>query len=220
VLLLALDTSTPAVSAALHDGARVVAESTVVDARRHSELLAPAIAGVLARAGVAPGDLTQVAVGVGPGPFTGLRVGVVTALTLGAALGLPAVGVCSQDALAHAAVRDGDVDGPFAVVTDARRREVYWARYDHAGLRVEAPRVDRPDLVAEVAAADGLAVIGPGTELYRFAGPPPVRPVGPLSAGALAEAVAAGRVELLPPRPLYLRRPDATPPGERKKVLG
>jgi tRNA threonylcarbamoyladenosine biosynthesis protein TsaB len=220
VLLLALDTSTPAVTVALHDGSRVVAESTVVDARRHSELLAPALAQVLARAGAAAGDLTQIAVGVGPGPFTGLRVGVVTALTLGCALELAVLGVCSQDALAHAAVRDGEVGGPFVVVTDARRREVYWARYDRAGLRVGAPQVDRPDAVAGVAAADGLSVIGPATELYEFAGARRAAPAGPLSAGALAQAVVAGGVQLLPPRPLYLRRPDATPPGERKRVLG
>jgi tRNA threonylcarbamoyl adenosine modification protein YeaZ len=219
VLLLALDTSTPAVTVALHDGSQVVAESTVVDARRHSELLAPALTQVLAQAGAAPGDLTQIAVGVGPGPFTGLRVGVVTALALGCALELAVLGVCSQDALAHAAVRDGEVGGPFAVVTDARRREVYWARYDRAGVRVRAPQVDRPAVVAAVAAADGLAVLGPATELYDFAGARQVEAGGPLSAGALAQAVVAGRVELLPPRPLYLRRPDATPPGERKRVL-
>ena len=214
-MLLALDTSTPAVTAALHDGVRVVAESTTVDARRHGELLAPAIAAVLAAAGVGPGALTRIVVGVGPGPFTGLRVGVVTALTMGAALDVPVVGVCSSDALAHAALAGG-VGGAFAVVTDARRREVYWATYDERGVRTGGPAVDRPDRVAAELAAAGTSVLGPATDLYPFEG---VRPSQPLSAAALAELVAGGGAELLPVRPLYLRRPDATPPGRRKPVL-
>ena len=79
MLVLGFDTSTPAVSAALHDGERIISAAFAVDARRHSELLAPMIAKVMADAGVARGDLSAVAVGVGPGPYTGLRVGVVTA---------------------------------------------------------------------------------------------------------------------------------------------
>ncbi len=100
MLLLALDTSGAAVTAALHDGARVVAGRSTLDARRHAELLAPSIEAVLAEAGAAPRDLTAVAVGVGPGPFTGLRAGVVTARVLGFALGVEVHGVCSLDALA------------------------------------------------------------------------------------------------------------------------
>lgn len=216
VLLLAIDTSTPAVTAALHDGTRVVAESTVVDARRHGELLAPRVAAVLAEVGALPGDLTGVAVGVGPGPFTGLRVGVVTALTLGAALGVPVHGICSLDAVAWAAESAAGVGGPFVVVTDARRREVYWAAYADSRTREAPATVDRP---AEVVALHGsLPFVGPGAELCDV---PVARPTT-LSAAALAE-LAAHRLatggELLDPRPLYLRRPDATPPGERKRVL-
>ena len=51
MLLLALDTATPAVTVALHDGERVLAEVSEVDARRHAELLAPGIEAVLAQAG-------------------------------------------------------------------------------------------------------------------------------------------------------------------------
>jgi tRNA threonylcarbamoyl adenosine modification protein YeaZ len=221
VLLLALDTSTPAVTAALHDGTRVVAESTVVDARRHGELLAPRIAAVLAQVGAQPGDLTVVAAGVGPGPFTGLRVGVVTALTLGAALGIPVHGICSLDALAWAtqaerAAEQAGVAGRFVVVTDARRREVYWAAYADGRTREAPATVDRP---ADVMALHGsLPFVGPGAELCDVAVARPTT----LSAAALAEVVAhrlAHGGELLEPRPLYLRRPDATPPGERKRVL-
>jgi len=215
-VLLALDTSTPSVTAAVHDGTRVLAEATVVDARRHGELLSGQVAQVLADAGLVPADLTAIAVGVGPGPFTGLRVGVVTALTLGLALGVPVHGVCSLDALAWRA----DVDGPFVVATDARRREVYWARYATRGERVGLAAVTKPgDLAAELG---GLLVVGPGAELYAEVLGGAGRTCAPLSAGALAEvalAVLATGGALLPARPLYLRRPDATPPGARKPVL-
>jgi len=128
VLLLGLDTATPAVTVALHDGTRVLAEATMAGRHRHAELLAPAIAQVLADAGADRADLTAIAVGVGPGPYTGLRVGIVTARVLGAALGIPVHGVCSLDVIA------ADVQLPrFLVATDARRREVYWARYDETG---------------------------------------------------------------------------------------
>ena len=212
VLLLAIDTSTPAVTAALHDGTRTVAVSTGVDARRHGELLAPQVAAVLQRGGATPGDLTAIAVGVGPGPFTGLRVGVVTAVTLGAALHIDVHGICSLDALAWAS----DLAGPFSVVTDARRHEIYWATYRDRLTRIGQPAVDRPQQVA--AALDTGPVIGPGAGLYPFVDPTQTE----LSAGALAEVavhrLAAGG-ELLAPRPLYLRRPDATVPGTRKPVL-
>jgi len=215
-VLLALDTSTPSVTAAVHDGTRVLAEATVVDARRHGELLAGQVAQVLAEAGLTPQDLTAIAVGVGPGPFAGLRVGVVTALTLGLALGVPVHGVCSLDALARRAV----VDGPFVVATDARRREVYWARYSAEGARVGLAAVSKPaDLAAELG---GLPVLGPGAELYAEVFGGAAEACAPMSAGALAEvalaALASGGA-LLPARPLYLRRPDATPPGARKPVL-
>ena len=94
MLLLAFDTATPAVTVALHDGSTVLAESAEVDARRHGELLAPAIARVLAASGRTQRELTGIAVGVGPGPFTGLRVGLVTARALGEALRIPVHGVC------------------------------------------------------------------------------------------------------------------------------
>ena len=140
MLVLGFDTATPAVGVALQDGERVVAAACAVDARRHSELLAPMIAKVMADAGVARGDLSAVAVGVGPGPYTGLRVGVVTARVLGSVLGLPVHGVCSLDIIAASAA--SAVSGrEFLVATDARRKEVYWARYDAAGRRVAGPAV-------------------------------------------------------------------------------
>ncbi|GGO83561.1 tRNA (adenosine(37)-N6)-threonylcarbamoyltransferase complex dimerization subunit type 1 TsaB [Wenjunlia tyrosinilytica] len=217
MLLLAFDTSTPAVTAALHDGEDVVAESTEVDARRHGELLLPAVDRVLAEAGTRLDRVTDLVVGVGPGPYTGLRVGLVTALSFGDALGLPVHGLCSLDGIAHATGREG----PFTVATDARRKEVYWARYDNATTRVGEPCVDRPDDIADQVA--GLPAAGAGALLYPETFPEVIEgaPEHP-SAAALARLAAvrlAAGGELLPPRPLYLRRPDAKVPAGYKAVL-
>jgi tRNA threonylcarbamoyladenosine biosynthesis protein TsaB len=208
VLLLAFDTATPAVTVALHDGERVVAEHTTVDARRHGELLAPGIAAVLAAAGSSASDLTAIAVGVGPGPFTGLRVGLMTARALGDALHIEVIGVCTLDVLA-ASVASVE---PYLVATDARRKEIYWAVYDAGGRRIDGPHVDRP---ADVGWA--RPAYGAGALMYRdhftWARPPELP-----SAAVLASLVADGLATALPPDPLYLRRPDAVEPAARKVV--
>ena len=215
---MAFDTATPAVTVALHDGREVLASSSTVDARRHGELLAPAIAAALAQAGASSSDLTGVAVGVGPGPFTGLRVGLVTAHMLGFALGIPVHGACTLDVMAH----ESDVAGPLCVTTDARRKEVYWARYDGARHRLAGPAVNRPaDVDLRTGAAGGvLPVVGAGAARYPETLGEPHQPAHP-SAAALAALVlarlAAGE-ELLEPEPMYLRRPDAATPGPRKQV--
>ncbi|MCA0436283.1 MAG: tRNA (adenosine(37)-N6)-threonylcarbamoyltransferase complex dimerization subunit type 1 TsaB [Actinobacteria bacterium] len=225
MLLLAIDTATSAITVALHDGARVLAQESVVDPRAHGEQLAPAVQRALSAGGVTPADVTHVVAGIGPGPFTGLRVGLVTARAFAWARGLPAYGVCSLDALAQAAYEprpDGDPVPPGAtgthpllVATDARRREIYWARYELASdrrlVRTAGPAVGRAaDLPEEVRA---LPCAGRGPLLYPDA---LTNPHGPLdvAAGALADLavarLAAGE-NLDPPEPLYLRRPDAVP---------
>lgn len=231
MLLLAMDTSGAAVTAALHDGTSVVAERTVPDARRHAELLAPTIAAVLDDAGHDRRELTGVVVGVGPGPFTGLRVGIVTARVLSAALGVPLHGVCSLDGLAE----DTATAGEFLVATDARRREVYWAAYrrrgGHEPQRCEGPHVARPNDVPRA----GRPTVGRGAALYPAelgdpAGPLDVRAgalasiaaralAGTSGTGPVPGASGAGSAVLLLPEPMYLRRPDAVPPGARKRVL-
>jgi tRNA threonylcarbamoyl adenosine modification protein YeaZ len=210
-VLLAFDTATPAVTAALHDGERVVAALTRLDALRHGELLAPLVAQLLEGADVLRLDVTAVAVGVGPGPFTGLRVGLVTARTLGLALQVPVYGVCTLDVMAAQAVDEG-LDAPFLVATDARRKEVYWAAYGGAGARLEGPEVARP---ADVATAG--AVVGAGALLYPDAFPDARGPAHP-DAGVLAQVVVEERAELLDPEPLYLRRPDVAAPRRPKPV--
>jgi tRNA threonylcarbamoyladenosine biosynthesis protein TsaB len=208
VLLLAFDTATAMVSVALHDGERELAQRTGSGATRHAEVLAPAVAGALAEAGASAGDLSAIAVGVGPGPYTGLRVGVMLARTLGSALGVPVHGVCTLDVLAA----EADEPGPFLVATDARRREVYWASYADPRTRVAGPQVGKP---AEVATEQ--PVVGRGAVLYPEAFPHSRGPLDP-SAGVLARAVLDRSVVVLPPDPLYLRRPDVAEPGARKPV--
>ncbi|WP_329175889.1 tRNA (adenosine(37)-N6)-threonylcarbamoyltransferase complex dimerization subunit type 1 TsaB [Streptomyces decoyicus] len=226
MLLLALDTATPAVTVALHDGTRVLAEYRQVDARRHGELLLPAVDRVLAEAGLKLDAVSDIVVGVGPGPYTGLRVGLVTAATFGSALGVPVHGLCTLDGLAYAS----GLTEPFVVATDARRKEVYWARYEASPspgdaaprtiTRLTEPAVDRPADIADQVA--GVPAVGAGALLYDtvFTG---VRREGPehQSAGALA-TLAAGKLaageELPPPQPMYLRRPDAQVPANYKVV--
>ena len=216
MLLLGLDTATPAVTVALHDGGQPLAQLVTVDAHRHAELLAPAVARVIADAGVSRYDLTGIVAGVGPGPYTGLRVGLVTARVLGAALGIPVYGLCTLDAIA------ADVDaggGDFLVATDARRRELYWARYDAAGRRTVGPEVARP---ADIPVA-GLPSAGEGPMLYPdlfHGGLGPAFPAAATLCRVAAAALESGDPDklLLAPEPLYLRRPDAREPGAPKRV--
>ncbi len=213
-MLLALDTSTPAVTVAVHDGAAVVAEVLRIDARRHTELVAPCVAAALAQAGTDRRELSRIVVGVGPGPVTGLRIGLVTAKTLGAALGIPVDGVCSLDIVA-AGVKS---DERFVVVTDARRREVYWAGYAPRDADSRVRRTDGPEVLRPAEVATERPAAGPGGRLYADFFPNRIDPEYP-SAATLAAAYVAGLVETVPPEPMYLRRPDARPPGERKPVL-
>lgn len=222
-LLLAVDTSSDVVSAALADVAgeevRVVAQRDARAVNRHGELLASLIARLLDDAAVAPSALAAVAAGLGPGPFTGLRVGVMTATALADALGTPVYGVCSLDAIAHAQIGSG----PFVVCTDARRKQVYWARYDDTGTRVEGPDISTAADVAQRFAGEVPAAFGAGVALYQedFSAFSDTRDAS-VSADAVARLVSA-RVRADAPsdvmEPLYLRRPDASPPGRLKSVL-
>lgn len=214
-MLLTLDSATPLVTVALHDGSDVVADLVADRPMKHGEQLAPLIEAAMQQVGIVRQDLTAIGVGVGPGPFTGLRVGLVTARTLGHVLEVPVYGVCSLDVLAVEAADTGALPAgteEFLVATDARRKEVYLASYDGDGVRLSDPVVVKP-----AAAASGLAVAGEGALLYPEHFPTSVRPTRP-SAGWLARVITDERAELLDPEPMYLRRPDAVAPGERKQV--
>ena len=189
-MILAIDTATPAVTAGIVrlEGIEVLAERVTVDARAHAEQLTPNVLAALADAGLTVGDLGAIVVGCGPGPFTGLRVGMATAAAYGHALGIPVHGVCSLDAIG---IESAGIESEVLVVTDARRREVYWARY-RDGVRVDGPAVNSPADVP--GAAEALA-----------------RPAVYPTASGLVRAVADFSAEPAPLIPLYLRRPDAKP---------
>ncbi len=219
MLALVLDTSSAAVTAGLVDCAPdqpvLLAERVTVDARAHAELLIPSLRACLASAGVRIADLAAVVAGVGPGPYTGLRVGLMTAAALADATGLPGYGVCSLDAIAAAHPDQQDL----LVAGDARRKEVYWARYRH-GERIGEPAVSKPaELVAERVGSSAMA--GAGARLYaEVLGLPLLDGDFPTVAGLAA--CAAERVRDRAPGevlvPLYLRRPDAVEPTARKPV--
>ncbi|GAA3572322.1 tRNA (adenosine(37)-N6)-threonylcarbamoyltransferase complex dimerization subunit type 1 TsaB [Microlunatus spumicola] len=228
-LVLAIDTTTDVTVGVARDGV-VLAGDRVTDRMAHVEQLVPLVHRTLAAAGVSLAGVDHVVVGLGPGPFTGLRVGIVTAQVLAHVRKVGLHGVCSLDviALAHAAAQDpssasasewrssGGVGGRppsgqgFVVATDARRKEVYWARYDADGRRVQGPEVSSPDDLPR------LPTVGPAADLYadRLDAVPGPRT---LDAGLLAahglDLPSAGT------EPLYLRRPDAAEPARRKSVL-
>lgn len=205
MLVLALDTATTDLVAGVVDGQRVLAQ-TCVATRAHNERLMPEIRRLLGEAGVEFADLGAIVVGCGPGPFTGLRVGMATASALGQALGIPVHGVCTHDAVA------AELAGDALVVTDARRREVYWARYS-GGERVAGPDVCKPaDLsspaVDVISVRDTLAAQLPIDA-------PSVTYQPPTPAGLVA--VVDFSAPPAPLVPLYLRRPDAVPPKQAPK---
>jgi tRNA threonylcarbamoyl adenosine modification protein YeaZ len=227
VLVLVIDTSSAAVVSAVVDvatpTAAVLAARSPLAARGHTELLTPGIAECLTAAGATPRDIRAVVAGTGPGPYTGLRVGLATAAAFADAVGVATYGVCSLDAIAAQDASRADDAGPTAgdllVATDARRREVYWARYDARGERVTGPAVDRP---ADVPLTGITDVAGAGGELYAETWPQLDRlPYRYPSAQCLAVA-AADRVRAHAPAealtPHYLRRPDAVVPGASKTV--
>ena len=217
MLTLGIDTSTSAIGVAVRRDGGDPVTAVRLDARAHTEHLAPLVEEALRRSDAGPGDLTAVAVGTGPGPFTGLRVGLVTAVTMGYALGIPVHGVCSLDVLAEQALAATDAD-EVLVATDARRREVYWARYvrDDDGARA----LTAPTVGPAAGIPDGVRSLptgGRGPLLYPDALPHGLDGVLDVEPGVLvglAERRAAAGVDQ-PVEPLYLRRPDALTTAER-----
>lgn len=204
-IVLALDTATPAVTAGLvrrNAGEHLLAKRVTVDPRAHAETLTPNVLAALADSGLAMIDVNAVVVGCGPGPFTGLRVGMATAAALGHALDIPVYGVCSLDAIG--VCTSGDV----LVVTDARRRELYWARY-RDGIRTVGPEVSAPADVAY----DGANAVAGSPEHAEMFPLPRLDATHPTPVG-LVRAVD-WTADPGPLVPLYLRRPDAKTLAER-----
>jgi tRNA threonylcarbamoyl adenosine modification protein YeaZ len=223
MLILAIDTSAVA-SAALVSGDAlegVVGSFSTEDTRSHAEVLAPGIEQLLADAGVGGSDIDALVVGVGPGPFTGLRSGIATARTLSFVWGKPLYGMMSLDAVALEVAESTAAASEFLVVTDARRKEVYWARYSLSDAQL--PVLEDGPHVSFAADLPDLPAYGAGAGLYgdtlradpEFAQEQP----DALYLGQFALARLDAGDPLLDSTPLYLRESDAQVPGPRKRAL-
>lgn len=206
MIILAIDTCLFACSAAVVEDGVVRAARVEPMSRGHQERLAPLVAEVMAQAGVAFDRLDRIAVTVGPGSFTGLRVGLAFAKGLSAALGIPAVGVGSLEALAQ------PHNGRVFAVLDAKRGQVYLQAF------ADGVAVSAPDALPIETAAARLAELAPdllvGTGAALLADMRPSARVMAIDHAdpAAVAALAAARAPI-PPRPLYLRAPDAKLPG-------
>ena len=198
-MLLAIDTSAGTSVALVDRDLGVIAERNSPDTRGHAEVIGTFITEVLAGHEVT--SLSGVAIGMGPGPFTGLRVGIAAGRAFAFGAGIPTVPIVSHDAIAL-----GHTE-PVMVVTDARRREVYWSRYaglDDQGIPI---RVDGPDLCPPADLPDD--------SVYRRID---ALEVAAASVGLLAESLYANGRSFAADVALYLRAPDATAPGAPKRV--
>jgi tRNA threonylcarbamoyl adenosine modification protein YeaZ len=174
-LTLAIDTSTSRTIVGIIDGDNILFEKFHEGATDHGRALSQLVAEAL-KVSHPP---KRVVVGMGPGPFTGLRVGISFAHAFGLARNIPVIGVCSLDAIA--------IDqSEYTVAIDARRKEIYWARYKD-GARIEGPSVSKP---AEI----GGFIIDQYPDMKKL--------VALSSSHNVTE-------------PMYLRRPDAVPTAER-----
>lgn len=208
-MILGIDTSSGTSVAAVDEAGLVLAELTESDTRHHAEAIGSLLGEALGRAGAAPADVTAVAIGMGPGPFTGLRVGIAAASAFAFARGVPLLRLVSHDAIA-AAHYAGGASGPLLATTDARRRELYWSRYDgldEAGIpcRVEGPGLAAADILAERFGQGGTTRLDDAR----------------VAAGALSRLALLVRergAAFAGTEPLYLRSPDATPPLAPKRV--
>lgn len=209
-MLLAIDTSAGTSVAVVDLDRGVIAELNEPDTRRHAEVIGEFISDCLSDSGVSVSGLSGVAIGMGPGPFTGLRVGIAAGNAFALGAGKPPVRVVSHDAIAFEQYRAG-ASGPLLVVTDARRREVYWSAYsgiDDAGIPV---RIGEPGL----ARPDDLAAAVPGfTSFARV----DAQTVSAGALGMLAETTFSAGRPFAGAEPLYLRSPDVTVSSGPKRV--
>lgn len=190
---LAIDTATARTQFAILKGDELLWQLTEDGATTHGDVLAKF------GASAAKEEIDQVIVGMGPGPFTGLRTGIVFAKSFAFARGLNVHGVCSLDAIAHG------IELPeFVVATDARRKELYWARYVD-GKRVGTPQVSAPnEILSKI--PNELPIFGEGASKYALTS----------DVKNLYPKLISFPHLLHVDEPMYLRHPDAVPTAERK----
>jgi len=212
--LLVIDTAANLCAACVFDTqAGVERGRAVLDlGKGHAEHLMAVIADALEAAGIAYGDLGGIAVSVGPGSFTGIRVGVSTARGLALALGIPATGVTTLDALACVA-RERFPGRAVLAALDARNGEFYVARYDAEGVLVDGPRIaDFPEARAFLGADTVLAgsaaetLMAAGGQSFDVASTAATADIGVYARLAVRQGFGGGK-----PSPLYLRDSGAKP---------
>jgi tRNA threonylcarbamoyladenosine biosynthesis protein TsaB len=211
--LLAIDTALEACSVGVSAGSRLVLVSEVIG-RGHAERLMGMVTEAMADAGFAFPALDRIAVTIGPGSFTGVRVGIAAARGLALVIGCPVVGV-STLAVHAASARETVGAKPVLVALDARRSEVYAQGFDGAGKALGPAEVGPPADFAARSGGDVLLAGSGGALIASFIGPDAVsRIVHNRSApdiAALLRLGAATEGSFTPPRPLYVRAPDAKP---------
>jgi tRNA threonylcarbamoyladenosine biosynthesis protein TsaB len=215
--VLALESATAAVGAAVVVDGVVVAELTLRTARRHVELLHPAIDEVCRSSGVPISAIDAVAADVGPGLFTGIRVGVSAAKAIAFGRTIPAVGVTSLEVLAAACLDAGGGPGVVPIV-DLRRGEVAWSLAGQVGWGPVLKLIGELEALGErdvVLCGDGAlryheTLAEAGLARWRFAGSSLSSPPVSSLAAVAAKAVEAGRaVDAAHLAPCYLREADA-----------
>lgn len=204
-MLLAIDSSTGTSVAVVDRDGGVLAERTTRDTMSHAEVVGSLLAEVLEEAAVPASALSGVVCGMGPGPFTGLRIGIAAARVFALAADKPLVPLVSHDGIAFETYRSGHTGG-LLVVTDARRRELYWSAYSGADENGIPVRIDGPGL----AKPDDLGHAG----LVRL----DATTVSAGALGLLAELLHSTGGTVAADEALYLRSPDAKPSLVGKRV--
>jgi tRNA threonylcarbamoyladenosine biosynthesis protein TsaB len=218
--VLAIDTALAACAAAVLDTSQttVVAHESMTMARGHAEAVMPLIARVMDQADIAFAALDRIAVTVGPGSFTGLRVGLSAARGIALASGKPAIGLTTLAGFAAPLIAEDDQSAVVAAI-DARHNHVYLQVFGVGGKTVVPPRIASLEEAVRLAAAAPARIVGSGAALIAAQWPntrqPPVlvEQVEAPDIGWIARLGAAADDDCGPPKPLYLRAPDAQPQG-------
>jgi tRNA threonylcarbamoyl adenosine modification protein YeaZ len=218
MLVLAIDTALAACAAAVLDTQRgaIIASETLALARGHAEAVMPLIARVMDQSGIEFKELDRIAVTTGPGSFTGLRVGISAARGIALAAGKPAIGLSTLASLAAPHIAEDDTMTVVAAI-DARHDNVYMQVFGPAGRTLVPPRIAPLREALRAAMTGPTRIVGSGAELivalWPKTEPPPalVDPRGAPDIDWVARLGAAAADGHGPPKPLYLRAPDAQP---------